>query len=627
MRPDLQGPLRLAGVYILFSALWIFGSDYLLHALVKDSELAAELQTGKGLLFILLSTGLIFLLSQRDRQAQRQLLEKLTHNSRLLQHTQRNAGLGSWEHRNAFYWSDEALCLLGRDADSQQCTSEQLLSWLHPAERAAVQRALLALLEGHTPMMVSARLLQPQPQQATWLMLRGEVDEHGHILGTVQNISAQKHDESALRESEQRFRLLFEQTPRIAVQGYDRERRVIYWNQASTLLYGYAVHEVMGRRLEELIVPLPARSKVASAINLWQLGGSPIPAAEVQLQRKDGSLVWVYSSHLMLRNSLDQLELYCVDIDLTEQKKIDIELQVSESRYRSLVEHLGDAVFITDTDDKLSVLNPAWEQISGYPIHESLGSPLQRFMPELGQATLRQRLEELRSGKLGSLRLECQLLTLSGQARRVELHLNLSLPEHSLHGSLHDVHERHQTQHLQQARNAVLDELLGLRPLHSILNGITRRLENLQPQMRVSIMLLDEHQRLHLGAAPSLPEAYCQAIEGIEAALEVGSCGHAAASGELVIAEDLSQHPYWRDYQSVALAAGLRACWSLPFKDDSGQVLGTFGIYYPQPSRPSAADIALVTEFTRLAGLAVQFSANPSTAKVSESDQRYASRD
>jgi len=627
MRPDLQGPLRLAGVYILFSALWIFGSDYLLHALVKDNELVAELQTGKGLLFILLSTGLIFLFSHRDRQAQRHLLEKLTHNSRLLQHTQRNAGLGSWEYLNGFHWSEEALRLLDRAPDSQQCSTEQLLSWLHPAERSAVQRALLALLEGRSAMMVSARLQQRQPHQDTWLMLRGEVDEHGRILGTVQNISAQKRDESALRESEQRFRLLFEQTPRIAVQGYDRERRVIYWNQASTLLYGYAVHEVMGRRLEELIVPLQARSKVASAIKLWQLGGPPIPAGEVQLQRKDGSLVWVYSSHLMMRNSLDQMELYCVDIDLTEQKKMDSELQISESRYRSLVEHLGDAVFITDANDKLSFLNPAWEQISGYPIHESLGNPLQRFIPELGQTMLRQGLEDLRSGKLDSLRLECQLLTHSGQARRVELHLNLSLPEQSLHGSLHDVHERHQAQHLQQARNAVLDELLGLQPLHSILNGISSSLESLQPQMRVSIMLLDEHQRLHLGAAPSLPEAYCQAIEGIGAALEVGSCGHAAATGELVIAEDLSQHPYWRDYQSVALAAGLHACWSLPFKDDSGQVLGTFGIYYPQPSRPSAADIALVTEFTRLAGLAVQFRAAPSTPNVGESDQRYVSRD
>lgn len=611
MRPDIQGPLRLAGVYILFSGVWIFGSDYLLSAVVHDSALTADLQTGKGLLFILLSSGLIFLLSYRDGQTQSRLLEELTHNSHLLQQTQRNAALGSWEYRNGFHWSAEALALFGRDSDSsnQPCDLEQLLSWLHPAERLSAQRALQALLHDRAPLTVSARLLQPQQQQPTWLMLRGEVGEHGRILGTVQNISTQKRDESALRESEQRFRQLFEQTPRIAVQGYDRERRVIYWNQASAQLYGYEMHEALGRRLEELIVPPQARSKVASAINLWQLGGPPIAAAELQLQRKDGSLVWVYSSHLMLRNSLDQLELYCVDIDLSEQKQVHSELHISETRYRTLVEHLSDAIFITDAEGRLSFLNPAWTQISGYSAHESLGSALQRFMPELGQQPLSQHLLELSCGKLDNLRLECQLLTSSGQTRRVELQLNQSLPEQGLHGSLRDIHERYQALQLQQARNAVLDELLGLHPLRSILTGISRRLESLQPQMRVSIMLLDEQQLLHVGAAPSLPATYCQAIEGLQAALQVGSCGHAACSGELVIAEDVSTHPYWRDYQALALAAGLHACWSLPFKDDSGQVLGTFGIYYPTPTRPSPGDIALVTEFTRLAGLAVQFSA------------------
>jgi PAS domain S-box-containing protein len=609
MRPDLHGSLRLAGVYMLFSSLWIFGSDYLLGSLVSDSKLMTELQTGKGLLFILLSTVLIYVVSHRDRKAQHLLLTELTHSSRMLQQTQRYAALGSWEYSNGFHWSEEALSLLEQMPDSQHCSPDHLLSWIHPAERSAVQRALQALLEDRTPMTVSARLLQPHQQHVIWLMLRGEADENGTVIGTLQNISAQKRDESALRESEQRFRQLFEQTPRIAVQGYDRERRVIYWNQASTLLYGYAMHEAIGRRLEELIVPPQGRKKVANAISLWQLGGPPILPAEVQLQRKDGSLVWVYSSHLMLHNSLDQLELYCVDIDLSEQKKMGSELHTSESRYRSLVEHLGDAIFITDADDRLTFLNPAWTQISGYPIHESLGSPLQRFIPELEQNNLCQRLQELRSGALTNLRLECQLLTSSGQARRVELQLNLSLPEQSLHGSLHDVHERHQAQQLQKARNAVLDELLGLHPLHSILQGISRRLESLQPQMRVSIMLLDEHQRLHLGAAPSLPKTYCQAIDGIQAALGVGSCGHAASSGELVIAEDLSQHPYWRDYRTITQAAGLHACWSLPFKDDNGQVLGTFGIYYPHPTRPTNADISLVTEFTRLAGLAVQLSA------------------
>jgi PAS domain-containing protein len=285
MRPDLQGSLRLAGVYTLFSSLWIFGSDYLLYALIRNETLLTELQTVKGLVFVLLSTGLIFFVSYRDRQAQSQLLAELTHSSQLLKQAQRNAALGSWEYRDGFHWSPEALSLLGRSADDAQGSLEQLLSWLHPADRAAAQRAMQALLQEQISLSVSARLLQPNQPQSTWLMLRGEFDSSGKILGTLQNISTQKRDESALRESEQRFRQLFEQTPRIAVQGYDRERRVIYWNQASTQLYGYAVHEVMGRRLEELIVPPQARSKVVSNITLWQLGGPPIAAAEIQLQQ------------------------------------------------------------------------------------------------------------------------------------------------------------------------------------------------------------------------------------------------------------------------------------------------------------------------------------------------------
>ena len=61
MRPDLKGPLRLAGIYLLFSTLWIFGSDYLLHTLVNNSALVAGLQTTKAMLFVLLSTTLVLL--------------------------------------------------------------------------------------------------------------------------------------------------------------------------------------------------------------------------------------------------------------------------------------------------------------------------------------------------------------------------------------------------------------------------------------------------------------------------------------------------------------------------------------------------------------------------------------
>lgn len=607
MRSELREPLRLTALYALFSVLWILLSDSLLNALSEDRAVTAGLQLSKGLLFVVLSSALIFMLAYRSQRALHQQHQRSQQHIEQLTRAQRNAGVGSWHYRHDFHWSPEAMGLLGREHEPRQSSLEQFLSWLHPADRASTQRALMALLESQTALCCIARLLPSAAMPDTWLMLRGEADPRGTIFGTLQNISAQKRDEHALRESEKRFRQLFEQTPRIAVQGYDRERRVIYWNQASTQLYGYEMHEALGRRLEELIVPPAARNKVISAINQWQLGGPPIPAAEVQLQCKDERLIWVYSSHLMLRNSLDQLELYCVDIDLTQQKQIDLDLQLSENRYRTLVEHLGDGIFVTQADDSLCFLNPAWEQISGYTVQESLGSPLQRFMPELGQIPLSLQLEELRSSKLENVRLECQLLTRTGEVRQVELQISRCSLQAGLHGSLRDVHERHQAHLLQRARNAVLDELLGLHPLPDILGGITRRLESLQPQMRVSIMLIDEQKRLHVGAAPSLPDTYNQAIEGIQADLQVGSCGHAASTGELVIAENISQHPYWKDFKALAMGAGLQACWSLPFKDDSGKVLGTFGIYYPQPTRPSSADIALVTEFTRLAGLAVQF--------------------
>ncbi|MGE8362977.1 PAS domain S-box protein [Pseudomonas sp.] len=606
MRADFTAPLRLAGVYILFSAIWILSSDNLLVALVGDHEWVARLQTLKGLAFVLLSSLLIFYVSYRDRRAHRHLLDALRRNTRLLVQAQRNAALGLWEYNGHFRWSTEALQLLGRDEGSGVGNLEQFLTWLHPTDRPAVQRALLALFEQRTPLRIAVRLYQPHRSQTTWLMLRGDADEQGQVLGTLQEISNQKRDEVALRESEQRFRQLFEQTPRIAVQGYDKDRRVIYWNQASTLLYGFTLQEAMGKHLEELIVPPGARKQVAHAVNNWLLGGPPIPAAEVQLQRKDGARLWVYSSHLMLRNSRDQLEMYCVDIDLTEQKQIDNELRVSEARHRELVEQLSDVIFVTDLGGHLTFLNPAWEKLSGYVGYESLGRPLSQFFDGPDAARLQQQMSAVAGRERLIIRGEFRLLTRQGQLRWVEVQVSNTLPDDSLRGSLRDIHERYQAQQLQQARNAVLDELLARHPLKQILEGISLSLQDLNPHMLVSIMLLDEAFRLHVASGPDLPPDYRAAIDGIKADLEVGSCGHAARSGELVIAEDLSTHPYWTAFREQTQLAGLRACWSLPFKDESGRVLGTFAVYYRKPVRPSASDIALVTEFTRLAGLAVR---------------------
>ena len=136
------------------------------------------------------------------------------------------------------------------------------------------------------------------------------------------------------RDAEQRFRHAFDQTPTTAVQGYDRQRRVIYWNAASETLYGWSRAEAMGRQLEDLIIPPPMRSAVVALHTAWVERDEAIPAAELELLHKDGFAVPVFSSHVMLRNGWGDPEMYCIDVDLRAQRQAAAEGRQREQQLR-----------------------------------------------------------------------------------------------------------------------------------------------------------------------------------------------------------------------------------------------------------------------------------------------------
>ena len=174
-------------------------------------------------------------------------------------------------------------------------------------------------------------------------------------------------------------------------------------------------------------------------------------------------------------------------------------------------------------------------------------------------------------------------------------------------GAWTDITAARRAELLRAARVAVLDGVVAGQPLPLILDMIARSLEELVPEMRVSILLLDAHSgRLHVGAAPRLPAFYTAAVEGLAIGDGQGACGTAAFRGERVIIEDVAVHPYSQGFRELAARAGLRACWSVPFKAPDGQVLGTFACYHDAPHTPDQAELDLVDEFARIAGLAVQ---------------------
>ena len=99
-----------------------------------------------------------------------------------------------------------------------------------------------------------------------------------------------------------------------------------------------------------------------------------------------------------------------------------------------------------------------------------------------------------------------------------------------------------------QGSSQVLESLSKATPLPDILMQIVRNVEHANPEMLCSILILNpETKQLTYGAAPSLPDFYNTAVEGLLIGDGIGSCGTAAFRGERVIAENLQTHPYWQE--------------------------------------------------------------------------------
>ncbi len=175
---------------------------------------------------------------------------------------------------------------------------------------------------------------------------------------------------------------------------------------------------------------------------------------------------------------------------------------------------------------------------------------------------------------------------------------------------------------IEKYRNYSLELIASDHPLAFVLENIALGVEQLHPQMLCSILLLDKSgEHLITGAAPSLPPAYNQAINGVKIGLAVGSCGTAAFTNQRVLVDDIATHPYWAPYKELAAQSGLGACWSQPINSAKGQVLGTFAIYHHQAQTPSGEDILLIEKTARLASIAIE--KDIAAIAIRESEQRY----
>ncbi len=184
-----------------------------------------------------------------------------------------------------------------------------------------------------------------------------------------------------------------------------------------------------------------------------------------------------------------------------------------------------------------------------------------------------------------------------------------------------DVTEQVKARRVVEEQNKVLEMITSGAPLAEALSFLVQSIEKQSSHnMKASILLLDkEKKQLRHGAAPSLPQAYNEAIDGLAIGPSAGSCGTAAYTKEPVIVADITADPLWKDFKYLANKYHIRSCWSTPIFSSNYQVLGTFAMYYEEPHIPSAEDRQIIDFVTRTAALVIERKYAEERLKESES--------
>jgi len=159
----------------------------------------------------------------------------------------------------------------------------------------------------------------------TWVNLQAslvEIENEAYIQAIVQDINERKRAELKLKESEERYRNLIETVP-FSIALIDQQGKIVYCNPAIEKLLGYNQDELIGHEFKTL--PAINPNYIPITLKRFQrvLKGEILPPLEIELYKKDGSLIWIrYQTSLVKLGN--EILLQAVINDITEQKKADL---------------------------------------------------------------------------------------------------------------------------------------------------------------------------------------------------------------------------------------------------------------------------------------------------------------
>lgn len=297
--------------------------------------------------------------------------------------------------------------------------------------------------------------------------------------------------------------------------------------------------------------------------------------------------------------------------DLLEQQVVDgtRELETSDGRFRTLVEHAPICIHEIQMDGTISSMNPAGLRMLGLKNQGQIRGL--RYLSAVSDKD-RERISGLLDEALAGKASEFEFVAAGGPDQQyfASCFVPIRGPDgevFSLMGITQNVTERRFNARLLEIGGEVLGLLASGASLEDVMTALIVGSEAMVPGAIGSVQLLnDDGRTLRHVAAPGMPVGYGEIVNAIDINDREGSCGLAALTGEIVIVPDVRIDPHWVRYRDVMVQFGLVSSWSFPVKNAAGRVLGTFAFYFPEVSTPTEKQLKIVEGSTRQAAIAIE---------------------
>ncbi len=374
----------------------------------------------------------------------------------------------------------------------------------------------------------------------------------------------------------------------MAIAEFEPDGTLIHANDNYLSLFGFTREEALGRHHSSFCLPAYASSDDYG--DFWaRLRGGEAHSGLAERMRSDGSSCWLEATYTPVLDGAGRvLQVLKIATDISERLLLERAQQEHLQRLSLVADASDTAVMISDGDLRIAYVNAGFSRMLGWSLEEIHGEQaLALLAPQLPDAGIAEYDAALREGH--SAEREEIVVGKDGQRYWAKIISNPIFDEAGRWSYtvtlLTDITRSKMHEALQ---HRALEAMAREQPLTEVLELICQEVERIAPEITASILEVDDQGRLRPLAAPSLPQDYCQQLDGVPIGPTVGSCGTAAWRNQTVRVDDIAHDPLWADYRQLVLPLGFIGCWSTPIRDSQGRVIGTFAFYFRKPRTEAA---------------------------------------